>query len=50
MDKLILKLNDFSKDINKEKYDKIVKEEKFENWFYKNKVYTIRPGFFPLLK
>lgn len=47
LDKLILKLNEFSKDNNKEKYNKIIKEDKFENWFYKNKLYCLRPGFYP---
>ena len=50
LDELINKLNDFSKDINKEKYYSICKEDKHENWLYKNKVHSLRPGLFPLGK
>ena len=49
-DELIESLKHLHKDINKEKYNIICKEEKFENWVYKNKIYAIRPGFFPLDK
>jgi 16S rRNA G966 N2-methylase RsmD len=48
LDKLVLKLNEFSKDNNKEKYNKIIKEDKFENWFYKNKFYCLKPGLYPI--
>ena len=46
-DELIEILKTFHKDTNKEKYHSICKEDKFENWFYKNKIYSIRPGLFP---
>ena len=48
LNQLILKLNAFSKDLTKDKYYEIVKVDKFENWFYKNKVFNIRPGLYPL--
>ena len=48
LDKLINTLNEFSKDITKEKYQDIVKVDKFENWLYKNKIYCMRPGLFPI--
>ena len=50
LDNLILQLNEFSIDINKQKYGEMVKIDKFENWVYKNKVYGIRPGTFTLGK
>ena len=50
LNQLIKKLNEFSIDLTKEKYNEIVKVDKFENWFYKNKEYGIRPGLYPLNK
>lgn len=50
MNDFINKLNDMMVDINKEKYGVICKIDKVENWFLKNKIYTIRPGVFPLTK
>ena len=35
-------------DINKEKYNKIIKEPTPLAWYIKNKIYTIKPGLFPL--
>ena len=35
-------------DINKEKYSLMCKNDKLENWFFKNKIYNLRPGLFPL--
>ena len=48
LDALINKLTDFSKDITKEKYDNICKADIFENWMYKHKCFSIRPGMFPI--
>ena len=45
---LISKLNEFSKDLTVNKYNDIVKVDKFENWFYKHKIYNIRPGLYPI--
>jgi site-specific DNA-adenine methylase len=47
LENLITTLKDFSTDLTKEKYNNIVKDDKFENWIYKNKHYNIRPGLYP---
>lgn len=44
----ILKLNKISENINKEKYDKLKKEDTLVNWFYVHKIYSIRTGLYPL--
>ena len=41
-------MNKFSKDSTKDKYIDIVNVDKFENWFYKHKIYNIRPGLYPI--
>ena len=46
--KLIEDLNLLTKDIDKEKYNKIVKEDTLNGWTIKNKIYTIRAGLYPL--
>ena len=38
------------KDLNKEKYLKIAKENDFLSWLIVNKIYSIRPGLFPTNK
>ena len=48
LNKLIIILNNFSKDLTRETYNNIVKKDELPNWFYKNLVYAIRPGLFPL--
>ena len=48
INELIETLKIIHKDMNKEKYNIICKEERFENWVYKNKIYNIRPGLFPI--
>lgn len=52
LDKLIIKLNDISKDINKEKYNLLKKDEntKLENFLYIRMIYQIRPNLFPTEK
>jgi site-specific DNA-adenine methylase len=47
LNKLIIVLNDFSKDLTRDKYNEIVKKDELSNWLYKNIVYSIRPGLFP---
>lgn len=46
--KFIDVLNKECKDINKEKYIKLTKEDTFKSWFIKHKIYAIRPGLFKL--
>jgi site-specific DNA-adenine methylase len=46
--KFIEKLNIECKDIDKEKYMKIIKEDTHMAWFIKRKIYAIRPGLFKL--
>ncbi len=48
LNKLIIKLNEYSKDLTPDKYKEIYKENTLESWFYTNLVYNIRPGLFPL--
>ena len=48
IEKLITKLNILIEDLTKEKYNKILKEDNLESWFIKNKIYSIRPGLYPL--
>lgn len=43
-----LLVNDTIKDINKEKYTKIIKTDNLLGWFINRKYYNIRPGTFPL--
>jgi site-specific DNA-adenine methylase len=45
---LIQQLNDNCVDLNKEKYDNIIKQNTQLSWFIKNKIYAIRPGLFNL--
>jgi site-specific DNA-adenine methylase len=44
---LIQELNLMSIDIDKIKYDKLIKEDNLKGWIIKNKIYAIRPGLFP---
>ena len=50
LNQLLLKLNAFRKDLTKEKYNEIIKFDKFENFLHENKVYEFRPGLYPLNK
>ncbi len=45
---LIKNLNEIAKDINKEKYNIIIKEKSLIAWIIKNKIYNIRPGLYPV--
>lgn len=49
-EELIKQVKVFNTDLTKEKYDNIVKIDETANWFFKNKVYAIRPGMYPLNK
>jgi site-specific DNA-adenine methylase len=46
--KFIEKLNIKCKDLTKETYNTIIKEDNLEAWFIKRKIYSIRPGLFRL--
>jgi site-specific DNA-adenine methylase len=47
LNKFIDDLNKLMVDITKEKYNILIKEDRVENWFIKQKIYCIRPGLFP---
>ena len=44
---LVNKLNDMIVDIDKQKYNVIIKQHTLEAWIIKNKIYQIRAGLFP---
>lgn len=48
LDILIEQLNEMCKDLNKEKYMAIVKQDTHISWFIKHKIYAIRAGLFKL--
>jgi len=48
LDLLIQQLNDTCKDMDKTKYNTIIKENTHLSWFIKHKIYAIRPGLFNL--
>ena len=45
--KFIEEIETLVEDITKDVYIKLVKEDNVQSWFIKNKIYNIRPGFFP---
>jgi len=47
-EELIKQVNEMKKDLTKEKYNTLVKIDETPNWFFKHKVYALRPGIFPL--
>lgn len=47
LNEFVIKINNILIDINKEKYDKLNKNELI-GWFIHHKIYCIRPGLFPL--
>lgn len=48
LDTLIENINELVKDIDKEKYNTIIKQDTLEGFIIKNKIYKIRAGLFPL--
>jgi site-specific DNA-adenine methylase len=48
LDKFTVDLNKKVKNLNKEEYDKIAKENNLLSWFIINKIYCIRPGMYRL--
>ena len=50
LEQLITLLDAKIKDLNKDKYDKIAKEDDFLSWVIINKFYAIRAGLFPINK